>query len=205
MPSKPKSSRPYVIKGEKVGFKALHRDDLPRAVEWFQNLELITHLSNRGRVETAESEAAWFDRALKNEDGEVHFAIFELKRDRYIGGTGLFNIKPGNHATLGICIGDPTCWNKGYGTEAVQLMVQYGMFFHNLWNVRLGVYGYNDRARRAYLKAGFKEVGRFRGTILLGGKRYDDVWMDITRDEVDLSRMEKLVRLASDRTRDAQR
>lgn len=82
MPSKPKSSRPYVLKGEKVGFKTLHRDDLPRAVEWFQNLELITHRSNRGRLETVESETAWFEKALKNEEGEVHFALFELKRDR---------------------------------------------------------------------------------------------------------------------------
>jgi RimJ/RimL family protein N-acetyltransferase len=92
-----------------------------------------------------------------------------------------------------VCIGDPKCWNKGYGREAVRLMVEYGMFFLNLHNIRLGVFSYNERARRAYVKAGFKEVGRFRGTLLLGGKRYDDIWMDITRDEVDLSRMAGMV------------
>jgi RimJ/RimL family protein N-acetyltransferase len=74
-------------------------------------------------------------------------------------------------------------------------MVEYGFFFLNLYNIRLGVFEYNERGRRAYLKAGFREVGRFRGTRIVGGKRYDDVWMDIVRDEVDLSRMRKLVPL----------
>lgn len=195
MPSKPKSSRPYVIKGERVGFKALHRDDAAIAVPWFQNIEMITYLSGRGRPETAESEHAWFDRALKNDENEIHFAVYDLKRDKYIGGVGLFDIKPLNHATLGVCIGDPGYWNRGYGTEAVRLMVEYGFFFLNLYNIRLGVFAYNERGRRAYLKAGFREVGRFRGTRIVGGKRYDDVWMDIVRDEVDLSRMQKLVPL----------
>ena len=197
MPGKPKSTRPYVIKGDRVGFKTLHKDDATAAVPWFQNIELITYLSGRGRPETVESEQAWFERALKNEEGDLHFAIYLLKGDRYIGGISLFDIKPLNHATLGVCIGDPAYWNRGYGAEGVRLMVEYGFFFLNLYNIRLGVFEYNERGRRAYLKAGFREVGRFRGTRLVGGKRYDDVWMDIVRDEVDLSRMRKLVPLVA--------
>jgi RimJ/RimL family protein N-acetyltransferase len=189
MPSKSKSSRPYVLRGSRVGFKTLHRDDLPFAIEWFQSMRLIAHLSTRGKPETVESETAWFERALKNDDGVLHFAIFELKRERFIGTVSLFDIQPGHCATLGIAIGDPTCWNRGFGREAVRLMVEYGFYFMNLWNIRLGVYSFNERARRSYVKAGFREVGRFRGTKLLGGKRFDDIWMDITRDEVDLSRM----------------
>jgi RimJ/RimL family protein N-acetyltransferase len=191
-PAAPSLDRPYVVKGTHIGFKTLHKEDAATAVGWFQNLEMITHLSNRGRPETVESETAFFERALKNEDGAMYFAIFELKRDRLIGSISLFDIRPANHATLGICIGDPTCWSRGYGTEAVKLMVAYGFYFLNLHNIRLGHFGYNRRAGRAYEKAGFKPVGRFRGTILLGGKRYDDVWMDITRDEADLSDMRRL-------------
>ena len=185
--------RPYVIKGKLVGLKTLHKDDATVATPLFQNMELITYLSTRRRPETVESEAAFFERALKQEEGELQFGIFELKSDRWIGGVSLRDIQPNNHATLGVAIADPKCWNKGYGTEAVRLMVEFGMFFLNLHNVRLGYFGYNARARRAYEKAGFKEVGRFRGTILLAGKRYDDIWMDITRDEVDLSRMWAMV------------
>jgi len=187
------ADRPYVLKGKLIGLKTLRKEDADIATPMFQNMELITYLSTRRRPETVESEAAFFDRVLKNEEGEIHFGIFELKGDRYVGGVSLMHINPNNHATLGVAINDPACWNKGYGTEAVQLMVEYGMFFMNLHNIRLGFFGYNARARRAYEKAGFKEVGRFRGTVMLAGKRYDDVWMDITRDEVDLARMWKMV------------
>lgn len=187
------TARPYVLKADRIGFKALHRDDAAVATPYFQNVEMITYLSANGRVETAESEMAFFERALKKEEDAVHFSIFELASDRYIGGCGLFHIKPNNYAWFGITIADPACWGKGFGTEAARLMVEYGMFFLNLYNIRLGVFGYNKRAQRAYLKAGFKEVGRYRGTILLGGERYDDVMMDITRDEVDLTRMRSLV------------
>jgi RimJ/RimL family protein N-acetyltransferase len=191
----PKSgSRPYVLKGERIGFKTLHKDDAPIAARWFTNLDLITCLSARGRAETLESEQAWFDRALKGSDDQVHFAIYEMTTDRYIGGCGLFQIKPMNCAMMGICIGDPTAWNKGYGSEAARLIAEYGIFFLNLYNVRLGVYSYNERGRRAYLKAGYREAGRVRGVIVAGGgQRYDEIIMDITRDDVDLSRMRKIV------------
>lgn len=195
---KPKQpSRPYVLKGDRVGFKTLHKDDAQIAIKWFQNMEMITLLSTNRRPATVESENEFFEKALKNEEGTQHFAIYDLKKDQYIGGVSLFNIQANNCATLGICIGDPAYWNRGFGTESVRLMVEYGFFFHNLHNIRLGVFGYNPRARRAYEKAGFKLVGAFRGALMLGGKRYDDVWMDITRDEVDLSRMRKLVASAA--------
>jgi RimJ/RimL family protein N-acetyltransferase len=190
-----KPVRPYVLRGELVGLKALHKEDAAVATPLFQNLEMITYLSLRGRVETVESEGEWFDRALKGAEDQVHFSIFEIAADRYIGGCGLFQIRPMNCAMMGICIADPSVWNKGYGTEATRLLVEYGMFFLNLFNIRLGVYSYNERARRAYLRAGFRDAGRIRGTIVVGGERYDEILMDITRDEVDLSRMRKMVPL----------
>jgi RimJ/RimL family protein N-acetyltransferase len=107
------------------------------------------------------------------------------------------DINPDNGlATLGIGIGEPECWGKGYGTESVKLLVEYGMFFLNLHNIKLEVFGFNPRAIRAYEKAGFSLVGRRRAAYVLGGQRYDDVIMDITRDEVDLSRMRAVMGLS---------
>ena len=45
------------------------------------------------------------------------------------------------------------------------------------------------------MKAGFREAGRWRKAYSIGGERYDSVWMDVTRDELDLSRMRALVGL----------
>ena len=47
-------------------------------------------------------------------------------------------------------------------------------------------------------KAGFREAGRVRGAAVLGGVRYDNVLMDITRDEVDLTRVRSIIKLLDD-------
>lgn len=197
MPKRNKTSnpdRPYVLRGERVGFKTLRREDIPTMARWFQNLEFITYLAAHGLPQSIENETEWFERHAKITDTSIQLAIFELKRNRHIGNCGLFNLKPDNCATMGIGIGEPDAWGKGYGTEATRLLVEYAFFFLNLYNVRLHVYGFNERGRRCYEKAGFREVGRVRGTIVTaGGERHDEIIMDIVRDEVDLSRMRKMV------------
>ncbi|MFC6591833.1 GNAT family N-acetyltransferase [Deinococcus lacus] len=98
-------------------------------------------------------------------------------------------------AELGVSIYDPAHWGGGYGSEAVRLMVEYGMFFLSLHNIMLKVFSYNVRGIQAYKKVGFREIGRRRGAVRLGQERFDDVLMDITADEVDTSRMRAMIRL----------
>lgn len=192
--SKQSADRPYVLRGDRVGLKTLRREDIPTMARWFQNLEFITYLAAHGLPQSIENETEWFERNAKITETSIQLGIFELKRDRHIGNCGLFHIKPVNCATLGIGIGETDALGKGYGTEATRLLVEYAFFFLNLYNVRLNVFSFNERGRRCYEKAGFREVGRVRGTILTaGGERFDEVIMDIVRDEVDLSRMRKMV------------
>src|SRR5262249_29902604 len=75
--------------------------------------------------------------------------------------TSLFNI---NHrhrrCEWGICIGPATRWGKGYGTEACRLAVSFAFKELGLGKVYLDVYESNERARRAYEKAGFEVEGK---------------------------------------------
>ena len=70
------------------------------------------------------------------------------------------------------------------------------MHFKNLYNIKLEYYDFNLRGARAYEKAGFRFAGRRRGALQIGGERFDDITMDITRDEVDLSRMRAVMGLS---------
>jgi RimJ/RimL family protein N-acetyltransferase len=88
-----------------------------------------------------------------------------------------------NVAELGIAIGDKSAWGQGYGSEAVRLICDYGFTFLNLHTIYLWHFGINQRAHRAYLKAGFKVAGRLRGAGIFDGKRHDDILMDITRED----------------------
>jgi [ribosomal protein S5]-alanine N-acetyltransferase len=195
------SERAFVLKSERLGFVTLIREDIPTMTAWFQNLEYGAYLMGAvSRSMTLEAETKWFEENATPSQSLVCFGILELEKQRLVGTCSLMDINPVNGiATLGIGIGETECLGKGYGTEAVKLLVEYGMFFLNLYNIKLEVFGYNPRAIRAYEKAGFSLVGRRRAAYVLGGERYDDVIMDITRDEVDLSRMRAVMGL-SDKT-----
>ncbi len=196
MPSSTPEPRLPVISGDRVFLSTLRREDVPHYVRWFSNLEYTTYLGSVGFAATVEAEEGWYERASKRSDTEVTFAIVVANTDQPIGNVSLMEI---NHrhgiATLGVGIGDPAAWGKGYGSEAVRLMVEYGFYFLNLWNIQLWHVAFNERGHGAYRKAGFREVGRRRGAMVVGGQRYDEVLMDITREEVDLSGMRSMIKL----------
>ncbi len=80
---------------------------------------------------------------------------------RHIGNVMYYNIDAVHHeAELGITIGEPEYWNKGYGTEAARLLVEHLLRDLGFKRVYLKTLEWNHRARRAFEKAGFSECGR---------------------------------------------
>lgn len=129
-----------------------------------------------------EKEAAIFESTPK--DGGANFAIYALPEEKFIGIGGLFGVNQQRQlATFGISIIDKSYWGKGYGTEATRLILDYGFRFMNLHNIMLDTSGFNERAIRAYEKAGFKLIGRRREANIMAGKRYDQIFMDCLASE----------------------
>jgi RimJ/RimL family protein N-acetyltransferase len=114
----------------------------------------------------------------------VNFAIYEQASLRLIGNVGLRHIdKTRRTAEYGIIIGEKDCWGKGYGTETTILMLDYAFTVLGLHNVLLSTYGYNERAVRAYTRAGFRVMGRRREAARLGDQLYDIIFMDCLATE----------------------
>lgn len=189
------SPRPEIVPGERLYFTALRREDVPIMATWFSDLETTAYLGQIGNFVRLEQEQAFYDNQDKHDD-MITFGIMVRETQQLIGTISLMHI---NHvhgrAELGITIGERAAWGQGYGSEAVRLMAEYGCFFKNLYSIQLSFVDFNQRGHRAYLNAGFKEAGRWRKAYSIGGERYDSVLMDITRDELDLSRMRALVGL----------
>ncbi len=185
--------RPEVVPGNRIFLSVLQRSDLPLFARWFSDLELTAYLGQPGMAYTQEQEEEWYERTVRDRDSKT-FAIIVRDRQRLIGTVSLTNIdQRRQRATLGIAIGDKEAWGKGYGSEAVRLMCAYGFAFLNLYAVNLWVLDYNRRAYQAYLRAGFREAGRLRGGTPFDGARYDDILMEITRDEFGPSNLTHLV------------
>jgi RimJ/RimL family protein N-acetyltransferase len=123
----------------------------------------------------------WFEKQI------AHLSSFMIVRkadDTPIGFIELsgYNWHSGN-AWLGIGIGERDNWGKGYGTEAMNLLLKLVFLEWNLHRVSLSVLGYNARAIRSYEKAGFKSEGALRGFIQREGQRWDMYMMGILRQD----------------------
>ncbi len=86
-------------------------------------------------------------------------------------------------AELGIAIGDKAYWSKGYGTDAMRVLLRFGFDEMNLHRIELTVDARNERARACYRKCGFVDEARLRQHRYAGGAYHDVLWMGILRDE----------------------
>ncbi len=171
------------VRGSKVALGPLVREHLETLANFRQDVEVISYSDGEFLPTNVDDQISWYDK--RDTTGKVvSFAIYEVENLELIGEVGLRKI---NHlhgiATLGISIGRKEFWGKGYGTEATKLMMQFGFNFLNLYVIQLDTIAFNERAFKAYLKAGFKEAGRWRSSVLLNGKRYDEIIMDCLASE----------------------
>lgn len=114
---------------------------------------------------------------------ERGWAIECLADGVLVGSTGLHHIDFQNrHCIWGIWTGPPDRWGRGYGTEACMLSVEHAFRALGLTKVGLYVWAGNDRARRAYERAGFVSEGVLRRHYLLDGDLVDVEVMAVFAD-----------------------
>jgi len=168
--------------GEKIYLSPMNLEDAEIFTKWLNDFNVSDYTGRSSGLMTVNAEKEWLNNALNS--GESLFSIIKLENDKLIGNTGLMKIDNIRRtATLGIMIGESENMNKGYGTEALKLLLDYGFNYLNLNNIMLEVFEFNKRAIRAYQKAGFKEIGRRRKAYFLNGKYYDEIYMDILAEE----------------------
>ncbi|HLS44828.1 MAG TPA: GNAT family protein [Ornithinicoccus sp.] len=77
----------------------------------------------------------------------------------------------------------PAGRDRGLGSEATRMIVDYAFEHLPLHRIDLEVFAFNPRAQRAYEKAGFVVEGRRREAHVLDGERVDAVIMGIIRPD----------------------
>ncbi len=176
-----------MIYGEHIRLRADERADLPKFVEWLNDPEVIAHLLMNLPVSLA-GEEQWFENMLKRPQAEQPLAI-EIRDGegwRLVGNCGIMDI---DHTVrsgeVGLFIGDKSCWNKGYGTEVMHLLLRHGFGTLNLHRIFLRVDEDNYGGIRAYEKAGFILEGRDRKGGYRNGKYHDILRMSVLRSEWD--------------------
>ncbi len=123
----------------------------------------VARLLGRTKTVTEEGELNWIHMNLENK--APVFSMIEKCSGKFIGNIELMDVHD-EEAELGITI-TASMQDKGYGTESVPAIVDYGMKELNLKRIFLRVFPDNLRAIHVYEKCGFREYGRTEEDVLM--------------------------------------
>ncbi len=184
------------ISGERVVLGPFHQGIVPLLSKWENDFEVAFFSGDPLRSIPRGTTEGRFEQNYRDiARDRIEFIIYEKQTLRPIGIAELRRINYRSRTgEYGILIGEKDCWSKGYGTETTRLMLDYGFSVLGLHNISLETYAYNERAVRAYERAGFRIIGRRREVNRWGGKLYDEILMDClsTEFETPLKRILKL-------------
>jgi RimJ/RimL family protein N-acetyltransferase len=190
----PRPEPVVTITGERVLLGPPHRGLLQLLWRWESDLALSLLTGDPAQALAPEAIEADYERYSKGDPTAARFVVYERETLRPIGTAGLSRI---NHfhrtAEFGIGIGEADCWGKGLGGEATRLVLDYAFTILGLHNVMLRVFSFNERAIRAYRRAGFREIGRRREAHRVGPRAFDELLMDCLATDFRGSVLNRLV------------
>ena len=178
------SEKKYLKKliGDNIYLSPISVDDVEQYAEMVNDVKVsvgLGYLSYTNIIDF-ESEKEFLISVKK----EKMFAVRLLENDELLGNIGFNSLDIVNrNGALGVLMGNPKYQRKGYGMEAIKLILDYGFSFLNLRNISLSVFEYNEPAYNLYKKVGFKEAGRLRKAVEIMGKTYDVIIMDMLKEE----------------------
>lgn len=169
-----------LLRGAKVWLRALEKADLT-------DVDLddrdLGHFGGFRMPFAREAQERWYSSMVAGMGDTVYqFSICRLGDRRPIGGIGLRDIDRVNgSAEASIFIASRDDWGKGYGTDAMDALLDYAFGEMRLHRVYLHVFDYNPRAVRSYEKSGFVTEVRLRKNRFHRGAHHDEFLMAILR------------------------
>jgi len=167
--------------GEKVYLSPVCSDDWETFEKWNTDCEVQHLLGGGAGVYPSAITASGAESQSRNKN---KFVIVCKETNKVIGNCGFNTDDVANrYAKIGIGIGEKEYWSKGYGTDALCVMLDFGFNVRGYNNISLNVFDYNKRAIACYEKLGFKKQGVWRECMIRGEKRYNCFHYDFLADE----------------------
>jgi ribosomal-protein-alanine N-acetyltransferase len=174
---------PFLV-GNKIYISPLSEKDISdNYVDWLNDKEVCKDNSHATFPNTKTKALAYIE-SLGNSKDEIAFAIRWKKNDIHIGNIAIKKIDRINRsAELAIIIGNKNYWNKGVGSEAYKLLIEYGFDTLNLNRISSGQTISNTGMIRVCKKLGMKKEGILREVLFKNGEYLDAVIYSILKKD----------------------
>lgn len=169
--------------GERVMLREYRESDYREIRKWVNNPEIVMNLLDIFLYSQSEKQTRDF-LEMAMSDNWKGFIIADRETEDYIGQIDFVKLDEKNgYGELGIVIGDLKKTSKGYGSEAIQLFLDFGFNQLRLNRIELVCWSFNKRAQRAYEKVGFIKEGVRRQKLYRNGTYHDELCYGILCEE----------------------
>lgn len=178
--------------GKVVRLTAVNPEDIPTITQWYQYSDLPRLFDATPAYPRSEAQwSKWLEQQEADKDTYL-FGIRLLESNPLVGIVDISGISWTNGSGwIGIAVGNPANQGKGYGHEAMQLVLEFAFLELNLHRVQLSVFEYNTPAIRLYEKLGFTREGVQREFLQRDGRRYDMILFGLLRHEWQAQRADQ--------------
>lgn len=173
-----------MLRGERVWLRPIEPEDVVANSATASDAEVGHFLGAKAPMSRAGAER--FATEILSLVGQTGYpyAICLLDGDLAIGTVFLRDVdKVNGSGVVGIFLGDRRYLGQGYGTDALNALVDFGFGELRLERIELAVFDYNTRAIRSYVKSGFQTDAVLRHARFHRGVHHDVHIMSILRDD----------------------
>jgi [ribosomal protein S5]-alanine N-acetyltransferase len=172
------------LQGKRIYLRPLEAGDLEHCRRWINDPEIRQFTLLQTPIDEI-GERAWHENRSRGPyPTDISLAIMLKRGDRLIGNTGLHRINwQSRHLTTGALIGEKDCQNKGYGSEAKVLILQYCFDVLGMHRVCSEVLATNPRSLAYLKKNGYRIEGERREHFFRHGTWIGDIQLGILESE----------------------
>ncbi len=179
----PRTWFPEMLVGSRVTLRRHVPENLAAFKRWYADPEIARLARYQEAPMRAEEIERFFAARVVGTDA-MAMAIHEAGTDRLLGTCAFSQLDGDNGSALyHITIGEKDAWGRGFGGEATRLMLDHAFTSLGLHRIALYVFQFNERAIRAYRRAGFVVEGRSRESIWRDGYWWDELAMSVLESD----------------------
>ncbi|MEJ7152905.1 GNAT family protein [Staphylococcus ureilyticus] len=173
-----------LFESSRIKLRKMTKEDTELYNKWRNDIEVMHSTNPSLDVYPLESTKEFVEHVILESSTNKSYIMVEKEEEIPIGIISLINIDYKNrNAECIIDIGEKKHWGKGYGSESLELLLDYVFYEMNLHRISLKVFSFNDRAISLYTKIGFQEEGNSRQSLFRNGQWYDIIHMGILKNE----------------------
>lgn len=171
------------LRGRRVYLRPPTEKDIPLFLRWMNDPEVNRYVSMFLPLAEAD-EREWLENMRRSNGEKIILVIVHKRSGRPIGTIGIHRINwKDRRATTGTAIGEKEFQNRGYGSEAKMLFLNYAFNALNLRKICSTVFGFNKRSVRYSEKCGYHVEGTLKSHVFKNGEYQDEIHMAVFRED----------------------